>query len=149
MTQSLSSLYIHLIFHIKNKMCPLEGFLRDDIYKYMYGILKNNDSKTIIINGTHNHVHLLFKISKNISLSQIVLELKQGSSKYIKTLIGGYEKFSWQNGYAGFSVSHSVIEQVEKYIKNQEEHHKKISFQDEYKLFLDKNAVLYDEKFLW
>ena len=149
MTQSLSKPYIHIVFHTKYNQPLISPEIENDLYAYMGGIIKENQSIPIRINGIENHVHILLVMSKNISLAKLVEEIKKGSSKWIKTKGEEFKKFAWQGGYGGFSVSQYGLDRVVKYIENQKAHHKKITFQDEYIQFLEDYEVDYNEDFLW
>jgi REP element-mobilizing transposase RayT len=115
----------------------------------MGGIIKQNASFPIKINGTENHIHVLSTMSKNISLAHFIEEIKKNSSRWIKTKGEDYRDFAWQGGYAGYSVSQSKVPTVEKYIERQKEHHQNVSFQEEYKQFLKEYGVDFNESFLW
>ena len=149
MAQSLSKLYVHIIFHVKSTAKQIRKEDQSELYAYMASIIKINESIPIIINGVGNHVHILCIMSKNIALAKLVEEIKKNSSRWIKTKSNYYQKFAWQGGYTGLSVSQSVINKTIKYIQNQEEHHKKRSYQDEVKLFLDEYGIDYNEDYLW
>jgi len=149
MTQSLSKLYIHTIFHVKNKRIFIRPEEEKELYAYIGGIIKQNSSDSIKIGGTENHIHILANMSKNISLSKFLEEIKKNSSRWIKTKDIHYKDFAWQGGYSGYSVSQSKVEVVKKYIERQKEHHKKLSFRDEYLKFLREYGVDFDEKYLW
>jgi len=125
MAQSLSKLFIHIIFHIKNPLAKIRKEDKNDLYAYIGAIIKDNDSIPIIINGAEDHLHILCVLSKNISLAKFVEEIKRHSSRWIKTKDPYYKKFAWQDGYSGFSVSPSLHNKTKQYIKNQENHHKK------------------------
>ena len=115
----------------------------------MGAIIKDNGSIPIIINGIENHVHILCVMSKNISLSKLVEEIKRHSSRWIKTKGRHYINFAWQGGYGGFSVSPALHDKTKNYIRKQEEHHRKMTFKEEYLLFLKEYGIDYDEKYLW
>lgn len=149
MAQSLSKLYVHIIFHTKYNQDLIGANIEPELYAYIGGIIKANGSFPIKINGTENHIHILATMSKNIALAKFVEEIKRNSSRWIKTKGEQYQDFAWQGGYAGYSVSQSVVEKVERYIDKQKEHHKTVSFQDEYRKFLDEYSVDYDENYLW
>ena len=149
MSQSLSKLYVHIIFHVKHQTSYIRKEEEKELYAYIGGIIKTNDSIPIIINGIEDHIHILAVMSKNIALSKFVEEIKRNSSRWIKSKSDYYEKFAWQGGYAGFSVSSSVHDKTKNYIIKQEEHHRKVSFQDEYRMFLKEYNVEYDERYLW
>ncbi len=149
MSQSLSQLYVHIIFHTKYNQPLIFPDIENELHAYIGGIIKQNQSVPIRINGVENHVHILAAMSKNIALSKLVEEIKRNSSRWIKTKGEKYRGFAWQGGYAGYSVSQSVVERVKKYIDKQKEHHKRVSFQDEYLQFLAEHRIDFDENYLW
>ena len=149
MAQSLSQLYVHIVFHVKNNVILIRSEDEKELYAYIGGIIKANESFPIKINGTGDHLHILTTMSKNISLSKFVEEIKRNSSRWIKSKGDYYRFFAWQGGYSGYSVSQSKVPIVEKYIENQKEHHKKETFQEEYVKFLREYNVDFDEKYLW
>lgn len=149
MSQSLSKLYVHIVFHVKNNLVQIKKEDKKELYAYMGSIIKDNDSIPILINGTGDHVHILCIMSKNIALAKLTEEIKRHSSRWIKTKGVHYSKFAWQGGYAGFSVSQSLIEKTKRYIENQEDHHSTRLFKDELELFLKEYNIDYDEKYLW
>lgn len=149
MAQSLSKLHVHIVFHTKNNLFKIHKSDRPELFAYMGTIIKDNESTPIIINGVEDHVHILCIMSKNIALAKLVEEIKRHSSRWIKTLDPRYKNFAWQGGYAGFSVSPSVVEKTKKYIANQEAHHKRSSFKDEYLEFLNEHNVDFDERYIW
>lgn len=149
MPQSLSKLYVHIIFHTKHNQPLISPEIEKELYAYIGGIIKENDSVPIIIGGIDNHIHILAVMSKNISLAKFVEELKRNSSRWIKTKDEKFQQFAWQGGYGAFSVSQSVVERVKNYIENQKEHHKKVSFQDEYVKFLSEYGIDYNSEYLW
>jgi len=116
---------------------------------YIGAIINDNESHPIKINGTEDHLHILCGMSKNIALSHLVEEIKRHSSRWIKRKDSYYKPFAWQGGYATFSVSSSILNKTIKYIENQQEHHKKMSFKDEYLRFLREYNVPYDERYLF
>ena len=149
MAQSLSKLYVHIIFHTKSTSPLIRREDHNELYSYMGYIIKQNDSIPIIINGVGNHVHILCIMSKNIALAKLVEEVKKNSSRWIKTKNRYYQKFGWQGGYTSISVSQSVHDQTKRYIENQEKHHQKRTYQEEVKMFLDEYGIDYDEDYLW
>jgi putative transposase len=149
MAQSLANIVIHLIFSTKDRREMITKTIQDDLNGYMAGILQNLGAPAIIIGGTKDHVHILFNLPKTLAVAKAVEEVKRGSSKWIKTKGRDFSTFAWQNGYGAFSVSESNVEAVKTYISRQEEHHKKFSFQDELRRFLEKNKIRFDEKYLW
>ena len=149
MSQSLSKLFVHIVFHVKNNRYTIRKQERKSLYAYMGAIIKDNESIPIIINGVEDHVHILCVMSKNIALAKLVEEVKRHSSRWIKTRGLYYSHFAWQGGYGGFSVSPSLHDTIKRYIANQEEHHKKVTFKDEYLSFLDEYDIDYNEDYLW
>jgi REP element-mobilizing transposase RayT len=119
------------------------------MHAYLATLLRSHDCPTLIAGGCTDHVHLLFGLSRNYSIAHIVKEIKRTSSAMIKTVDRRYSKFHWQNGYGAFSISQSHISQVRSYIMNQEEHHRRTTFQDEFRLFLKKYEIEYDERYVW
>jgi len=150
MPQSHSTVYLHLVFSTKDRMPFLrDAALRAEVHAYLGGISKQLDCPPIIVGGVEDHIHLLARMGRGVSQSDWVKELKRVSSAWIKTRAAGMERFSWQAGYGVFSVSTSNLESVERYIANQEEHHRKIPFMEEYRNFLRKNGVEWDERYVW
>ncbi|MCD8179656.1 MAG: transposase [Tannerellaceae bacterium] len=149
MSHSLTKLYTHIIFHIKDISSPIRKSDTYRLYSYIGAILNKNESIPIQIGGTTDHIHILCVVSKNISLAKLVEEIKRNSSRWIKTVDPFYCRFAWQSGYGAFSVSPSVHSKTVKYIKNQEQHHRKMSFREEYILFLKEYEIEYNEKYLW
>ena len=150
MPQSLAQIYIHAIFSTKNRQSFLsDEQIRREMHTYLASILKAYGSKPIIVGGTADHVHILCTLSRIVTISKIIGETKRGSSKWVKTKDDTLSAFQWQNGYGVFSVSHSNVPRVRNYISNQEEHHKKRNFQDEFRNFLNKHVVEFDERYVW
>ena len=149
MAQSLSKLYVYIIFHIKNNSCKIRKKEKDELFAYMGSIIKDNESIPILINGVEDHVHILCVMSKNIALAKLVEEIKRHSSRWIKTKDRHYTQFAWQGGYGGFSVSPALQDKTKKYIAKQEDHHKNMSFKEEYLLFLKEYGIKYNEQYLW
>jgi REP element-mobilizing transposase RayT len=146
--QSLARNIIHLVFSTKHREPTLTTELRPRLHAYMSGILTNWDSPAITIGSVTDHAHLLFVLSKNHALCKVVEEVKKGSSKWVKDN-GGPDHFHWQNGYGAFSVSPSNLEQVAAYVDHQEEHHRKTTFQDEFRGILKRHGIDFDERYVW
>jgi REP element-mobilizing transposase RayT len=149
MSQSLAKIIVHVVYGTKNREPFLSKTIRAKLYAYTVGILNDQHCITLAINGVEDHVHLLIILSKNISVSKILEEVKKGTSRWLKTQGAAFQHFSWQGGYGAFSVSESQIPKVIEYINNQEQHHQKISFQDELKALLNKHHIDFDEQYLW
>src|SRR4249920_3416 len=149
MPQSLSKILVHLIYSTKNRERILSDAIREELHRYSAGILKKWESPAILINSVEDHIHILFSLSKNHALCDIVEQVKKGSSKWLKTKGTTYRDFFWQNGYGAFSVSQSSVKSVMKYIEKQKEHHRRKSFQEEFREFLKRYEVEYDERYVW
>lgn len=149
MPQSLSKIYTHIIFSTKHRKNLIDDNIENDLYNYIGGICKELECNPIQVGGYKNHIHLLCLLSRKIPLMALVQEIKQGSSKWIKTINERYSDFFWQEGYGAFSVSPKNVDKVIDYIQNQHEHHQKLSFKDEYKKFLKNYGVDYDERYMW
>jgi len=149
MPQSLAKNAIHLVFSTKERRAYLNEAVRADLHAYMSTVLKNMDCPALIINSVPDHIHLLFLLHRTKALSNVVGDLKKTSSKWMKTKSTQLQFFTWQAGFGAFSVSESNIPAVRKYIQNQQEHHKKISFEDEFRTLLRKHRMEYDECYLW
>jgi len=149
MGQSLVKNYIHLVFSTKNREPMIDEAIESDLYAYLGGICHNLECQPIKIGGFTDHIHILCMLSKKIALMNLVEDVKSHSSKWIKTKGEAYQNFYWQNGYGSFSVNPSEVEVVIKYIENQKEHHRKKGFQEEYKAFLKKYKVEYNERYVW
>jgi putative transposase len=149
MPQSLAKLLVHLTYSTKNRAPVLHNDIREELHRYTAGILKELESPAILINSVADHIHIFYSHSKNYSPSKIVEQVKIGSSKWLKTKGEAYADFHWQNGYGAFSVSQSGVSAVVEYIKEQEEHHRHKTFQEEYREFLRRYEVPYDERYVW
>ena len=149
MAQSLSKLYVHIIFRTKTPLVKIRQEDSNELYAYIGAIIKDNDSVPITINGVEDHIHILCILSKNMALAKLVEEIKRHSSRWIKTKGVYYTHFAWQGGYAGFSVSQSLHAKTKDYIQKQREHHQKLSFKEEYLLFLRGYGIDYNEDYLW
>ena len=146
---TFTQIYVQLVFAVKNRDAVLSKEIRNYVFKYMSGILTNMRHKSIIVNGTSNHVHILLGLNPSISVSDTVHEIKRSSSLFInkeKLCIG---RFNWQEGYGGFSYSRTQIRDIYSYIENQESHHKLKTFQQEYIDYLNTNEMEFDEQFLF
>jgi len=144
-----SQIYLHIIFAVKGRASIISPAWENDLYKFITGIVKNKGQKLLIINGSADHLHLLISLKPSCRISDLVREIKKSSNIYINDNFVPLRSFSWQEGYAVFSYNKSSINTVVSYIKKQKEHHKKITFKDEYKKFLIKFGIDYDERFLF
>ena len=149
MPQSLTQLYAHLIFSTKNHAPFLHPSIRPRVHAYLATLLRDYESPYVVVGGVDDHVHILFDQGKMRSPVEFVEHVKKESSKWIKTLGDEFKQFYWQRGYGMFSVSSTHREKVEAYVQNQEEHHRTKSFQEEYREFLDRYGIEYDERYIW
>lgn len=149
MAQSLSIILVHLVFSTKNWRPLITDDIRPELHAYMGSIFRDEGSPVIIIGSVSDHGHILFNLSRRITLGQLTELVKANSSRWIKTKGNAFKDFHWQTGYGAFSVSQSNVEAVKRYIANQAIHHRKLSFQDELRLLLDKHGIVYDERYLW
>jgi REP element-mobilizing transposase RayT len=149
MGQSLVKNFIHIVFSTKHRQPFIDEQIGNELHSYLGGICRELECSPIIVGGYTDHVHLLCLLSKKLALMKLMEELKSHSSKWIKTKDEKFQNFYWQNGYGAFSINPSEIGVVKTYIENQKEHHKKITFQDEYRAFLIKYNVEYDERYVW
>jgi putative transposase len=147
MPQSLANVMIHTIFSTKNREPLIPEELAHQFYAYITGILANIESPTIQVGGMPDHLHVFRALGRTNSLSKVMEEMKRSSSKWMKKK--GVSNFAWQSGYGAFSVSQSQRDTVVRYIRNQREHHHKLTFQEEYIRFLKKYKVRYDERYVW
>ena len=149
MPQSLARLHIHLVFSTKNRENLITDGVRESLHAYMATVLQNLGCTPVLINSVEDHTHLLFDLSRTVAVSQAVEDVKKSSSKWIKTQGGEFAAFSWQAGYGAFAVSESNVPAVRDYIANQREHHRKKSFQEEYRQFLERHGIAFDERYVW
>ena len=149
MAGTFSQIYIQYVFAVKGRENLLQMPWRDEVFRYIAGIIKSKQQKPIIVNGVSDHVHVFVGLKPSMPISDLVRDIKNNSSKFINEQKFVKGKFSWQDGYGAFSYSHSQIENVYQYILNQEEHHRKKTFKDEYIEFLQKFGIEFNEKYLF
>jgi REP element-mobilizing transposase RayT len=139
---------VHIIFHVKSASVKIRKEDFQPVVQYIGGTIKGIGGTPFIIGGTGDHIHILTSVPPTRTLSVFVQNIKAESSRWIKTLDVHYRHFAWQEGYGAFSVSPSLIEKTVTYIQGQEEHHRKHTFQEEYKAFLDAYGIEYDERYM-
>jgi REP element-mobilizing transposase RayT len=147
---SFAQIYVHIVFSTKNR----EPFLADPGFRerthaYLKGISENQDSPSLKIGGVEDHVHILCRLSKTLGVATLIRELKRDSSKWIKEENPRLADFHWQNGYGALSLSPSHVDALVEYIINQEEHHRRETFQDEFRRLCKKYGVAIDERYVW
>ncbi len=149
MPNTYTQLYVQIVFAVKGRLNLISKDNREELHKYITGIVQNRDQKMLAVFCMPDHVHILIAIKPNISISDLARDIKAGSSKFINDQKWIDGKFNWQEGFGAFSYSKSQIDNVIKYILNQEEHHHKITFKEEYIDFLEKFEIDYDTKYLF
>lgn len=149
MANTFSQIYIQIVFSVKGRHNLIQKKWQEELYKYICGIVSGKQQKVFAIGGVGDHIHILVSLKPNISISDLVKEIKINSSKWINEKRFVYGKFQWQEGFGAFSYSHSQLDNVIEYINNQEQHHKKKTFKDEYIELLKKFNISIDEKFLF
>lgn len=147
MANTFSCLIFHVIWSTKNRLPFITPEIKERLYAYIGAIVQKEGGKLLCVGGVEDHVHILISSHPNIVLPNLMRAIKAKSSAFMKNN-STHKAFGWQDGYGIFSVSVSAVEKVIQYINQQEEHHKKISFQDEFKLFLKRHQIQYDEKYL-
>jgi len=149
MAGTFSQIYIQIVFAVRGRQNLIHNTWKSELYQYMAGIIKAKGHKPIIVNGMPDHIHVFVGLKPSMSISDLVRDIKNNSSKFINERQFLKGKFAWQEGYGAFSYSHSQVKNVYNYILNQEEHHKKENFQAEYLNFLQHFKVQYDDKYLF
>ncbi|MDF9833639.1 putative transposase [Ereboglobus sp. PH5-5] len=149
MPQSLAHLAVHLVFSTKNREPFIDDGIQPALHAYLVGILKGLDCVPIQTGGVLDHVHLLFGLSRTRAIADVTRELKTNSTNWLRLQSSRHNQFHWQSGYGVFSISASNISSVKSYIANQREHHRKMTFQDEYRSLLVKHDIVYDERYVW
>src|ERR1044072_6894110 len=147
MPQSLSSILIHLVFSTKNREPFITPEIESELHPYMATIFREVKSPSLTIGGTSDHIHTLFSLGRVITIADVVEEVKTNTSKWIKTKGREFRDFHWQRGYGAFSIGQSGVEGLKRYIRNQKEHHRHVTFQDEYRKFLKAYGIDFDERY--
>jgi REP element-mobilizing transposase RayT len=146
---TFTQIYVQLVFAVQNRDAVLTKNIRPRVFEYMSGIITSMEHKSIIVNGTSNHVHILLGLNPSISVSDTVHDIKRSSSLFINKNRLCFGRFSWQEGYGGFSYSRSQISDIYSYIEHQELHHQRKSFHEEYIDYLNENEMIFDQQFLF
>ena len=149
MPQSLSKVYLHTIFSTKNRVPLLHDDWREEMFRVLGGTANNLGCQSLIVGGMADHVHMLFQLGRTLSIADAVGKIKSNSSSWVNQQQRMRMPFHWQTGYAAFSVSQSNLEAVREYIRRQEEHHAKQSFQDEVRAWLRRYEIKWDERYVW
>jgi putative transposase len=149
MSNTFTNLIYHIVYSTKYRRATISSELQSDLYAYIGGILLNRDGIPLEIGGTADHIHILAKLSPKYAIMNVLRDLKADSSKWINERQKSQQRFEWQAGYGAFSVSSSQVDKVRSYIRDQEEHHRKQSFKDEFLSFLRKHQIEYDLKYVF
>lgn len=149
MAGTFSQIYIQVIFAVKGRESLITISWEEELYKYITGIITNKGQKLLAINGTQDHIHFLIGMRPSCCLSDLIREVKKASNEFVNQKKYSKLKFQWQEGYGAFSYSHSALDNVIGYIQNQKEHHRKRTFQEEYKEFLTKYQIEYKDEYLF
>lgn len=149
MANTYHQIYIQTVFAVKNREAVIDKEWRSDLLGVKGRLINEAECKTLIINGIYDHVHCFFGLKPTVSISELMKTVKAKSSKYVNDHNLSHHRFEWQEGYGAFSYGHSQIDAVYKYIQNQEEHHKKQTFRDEYFNFLEKFNVPFEERYIF
>ena len=149
MPQTFTCLHYHLIFSTKHRLPLITADLQPRLFEYVGGILRNHDSCLLAAGGVADHVHLLARLSKTASVADSLRVIKANSSKWVHEEFPNLKDFAWQTGYGAFAVSYSTLAAVKRYLARQEEHHRKLTFQDEFREFLRKHELEWDERYVW
>jgi len=149
MSHTYTQLLTHIVFSTKDRFPFIDAELQSRIFPYIGGIIRELNGKSILVNGVANHVHILAGLPAGIAVSDVLRTVKTNSSRWVHQQFPAHSKFAWQTGYGAFSVSHSDLERVRRYIENQKEHHRHVTFQEEVLLFLKEYEIEYEERYLW
>ena len=149
MPQSLSSILIHLVFSTKNRERLITPEVEPELFAYLAIVFRESGCPALDMGGVEDHIHILFRLSRTKPICDMIEEIKKRSSKWIKEKDPALAAFQWQNGYGAFSIGESAAPALRRYIAHQKQHHRKRSFQDEYRALLTKYRVEYDERYVW
>ena len=149
MAHTFTNLLTHIVFGTKDRAPSIDDELKPQLFAYMSGIVRELKGKSFAVNGVSDHVHLLVRLPPALPVADAVRLIKANSSKWVHVKGGAGRKFGWQSGYGAFSVSQSNVEGVLRYIATQQEHHRRVTFRDEYVSFLKRHVIDYDERYLW
>jgi REP element-mobilizing transposase RayT len=149
MAQSLSNVLLHIVFSTKGRQSWIDEGIEKELFQYIAGACRNLHCPSHAIDASDDHIHIACTLSRTITISKLIEEIKTESSKWMKTKGPQYAGFAWQNGYGVFSVGQSQLDDLRRYITNQRQHHCTLSFQDEFRATLEKYRVDFDERYLW
>jgi REP element-mobilizing transposase RayT len=149
MAHTFTCLFVHVIFSTKNRTATISPDLAGRLFPYIGGIVRECQGNPIVVNGAADHVHMLVSLASGMSLAELMRLVKTNSSRWVHEQFPENRRFGWQSGYAAFTVSGSRLDDVRRYIEGQQAHHKRVSFQEEFRTFLARNGVECDEEYMW
>jgi len=149
MANTYTQIYLHVVFAVKHRDALISSSWKERLHKYITGIIQNQGQKLIAINTMSNHAHIFIGMKPDTALSDLMRDIKRDSTNFVNNEIRLHGKFGWQEGFGAFSYSHSQIDSVVKYIRNQEEHHRRKTFREEYETMLKDFAVAYDDRYVF
>ena len=149
MASTLTKILLHITFSTKGRAALIPEAIEPDLYAYIGGICRRMESPLLAMGGTADHVRMIVSLGKTVALSDLMLDVKRDSSKWIKERDTALREFGWQDGYFGFSIGGSGVDALLAYIANQKEHHKTVDFKDEVRSFLRKYGIEWDERYIW
>lgn|SRR5262245_36009764 len=149
MANTFSQIYIQTVFAVSERQSLIKHDFKEELYKYITGIVRNQGQKLITINGMPDHIHILIGLRPAMALADLVKEIKTDSTKFVNKRRFVRGRFSWQEGYGAFSYGHSQLDKIIRYIQNQERHHQRQSFRDEYMTLLRKFDIAFEEKYVF
>jgi len=149
MSQSLAGIFLHIVFSTRNREPHIRADVEPRLHAYLATTCRENGCHAYRVGGTTDHIHIATTLSQTLTVAQLVEELKKSSSKWMKTHGSHFKSFYWQRGYGVFSVGASHLEALKRYIDRQHEHHRRITFKDEFRTFLEKYHIEYDERYVW
>jgi putative transposase len=149
MAQSLSNVLVHIVVSTRNHHLLISENISSELYSYLIAVFRSHDCPIVTVGGSSDHIHILCNLARTITIADLIEHFKSSSSKWIKAKGAEFKLFYWQKGYGVFSVSQSNIKTVSNYIQNQAVHHRKMSFKEEFRLFLQKHKIAFDERYVW
>ena len=149
MPQSLANVLLHLVFSTKDRFPFIREDVRPRLSRYVGGLCREINCPSIVVGGTADHLHVVCSLSRALSIAELLEEVKKRSSRWVKTQDTRLSKFAWQTGYGAFSIGQSQVEAVREYVRTQAEHHRHVTFQEEFREFLRRYQVTYDERYVW
>jgi len=149
MAHTYTKIHIHIVFSVRKSICRIPDDLREELHRYITGIVQNQGHKMLAVNSMPDHIHIFIGLKPDVSLSSLVRDIKANSSRWIHEHNSAARQFEWQRGYGAFSYAHSQVDAVVRYVRDQQKHHQRVVFREEYLTFLQKFGVSYDLKYVF